>query len=55
MNTYNTYKTYNKWKSPKFKSNFSIYKKVKSEKMRESKKRDIKKEYGIPVQLEEQE
>jgi len=31
--------TSNKWKSPKFKSNFSIYKKVKSEKMREVKKR----------------
>jgi len=31
----------NKGKSPKFKSNFSIYKKIKSEKMREVKKRDI--------------
>jgi len=32
--------TSNKWKSPKFKSNFNIYKKVKSEKMRD-KERDI--------------
>jgi len=33
--------TSNKCKSPKFKSNFSIYKKVKSEKMRGIKKWDI--------------
>jgi len=33
--------TSNKLKSPKFKSNFNIYKKVKSEKMRGVKKWDI--------------
>jgi len=33
--------TSNKLKFPKLKSNFSIYKKVKSEKMKKVKKRDI--------------
>jgi len=33
--------TFNELKSPKFKSNFNIYKKVKNEKMRRVKKWDI--------------
>jgi len=33
--------TSNKWNSPKFKSNFNIYKEVTNEKMRGVKKRDI--------------
>jgi len=41
--------TSNKWKSPKFKYNFNIYKKIKSEKMK-----GVKKRYNMEYKFEKQ-